>query len=341
MKLKDRLEAILASFSKQRILVLGDLMLDQYWWGEAHRLSPEAPVPVLRKRKTTVHPGGAANTAANLTALGATVDLIGVIGTDVAAAQLCDALRSTGIDTRHLLRCPERPTTSKTRIVALNQHVVRVDEEDTAAIDTTQADEVAHRADALVGEVNALVISDYAKGLLTPPLLAQAIGSAKRAGIPVFVDPKGSDWTRYKGATLLKPNRAELSMLTGWPIRSREDTVQAAMQLLPHLEGTYLLVTEGEDGMSLFRPALPAEHIHSVERHVYDVTGAGDTVLATLAISVSSGATYRDAMILATHAAAVVVGTVGTTTVTAESLRTAIDMAVLSQSATMADKDES
>jgi rfaE bifunctional protein kinase chain/domain len=337
MTLKDRLEAILSSFAKQRILVLGDLMLDKYWWGEAHRLSPEAPVPVLRKRKATVNPGGAANTAANLTALGATVNLIGAIGTDVAAEELCDALRSTGIDTRHLLRCPERPTTSKTRIVALNQHVVRVDEEDTTAIDTTQVEEVAHRADTVMGEVNALVISDYAKGLLTPPLLARAIGSAKRAGIPIFVDPKGSDWTRYKGATLLKPNRAELSLLTGLPIRSREDTIQAAMQLLPLLEGTCLLVTEGEDGMTLFRHAQPAQHIPSVERHVYDVTGAGDTVLATFAISVSSGASYRDAMILATHAAAVAVGSVGTTTVSAESLRGAIEMALLGRSASMAD----
>lgn len=333
MELKHRLDTVVGAFSRRRILVMGDLMLDRYWWGDAQRLSPEAPVPVLRKRKATVQPGGAANSAANLTALGAAVELIGAIGADPAAVELCGALDAGGIGIRHLLECPERPTTSKTRIVAFHQHIVRVDEEETGPITEGQAEEVARRVQSIVGEVDALIISDYAKGFLTPFLLERVIAMAKRSSIPVFVDPKGPDWSRYRGATLLKPNRAELAILTGLPVRSHEDTLRAAAQLLPHLDGTDLLVTEGEDGMTLFRRDLPPEQIHPAPQHVYDVTGAGDTALATLAIARAAGASYTEAMTLATYAAGLAVATVGTAIITADALRAAIEVAFLSERA--------
>jgi len=320
---KARLQEILSFIPRRRLLVLGDLMLDRYWWGETHRLSPEAPVPVVRKQTATVRPGGAANTAANLTALGASVDLIGMTGNDTAAEELRQALQTFGIDSSHLFQDETRPTTSKTRIVALHQHVVRVDEEETTPVTAAAETEILRRVMAALPRANAIVISDYAKGLLTPALLRHVFEAA--AGKPVFVDPKGPDYARYRGATLLKPNRHGLAVFTARHVANHEETLSAATELLPKLGGTHLLVTEAEDGMTLFRPDTPPAHTASIRRQAFDVTGAGDTVLATLAAAVTAGASYEEAMILATHAAALAVATVGTAAITAQMLREAIE----------------
>lgn len=314
---------ILREFSKKRALVVGDVILDRYWWGEASRLSPEAPVPVLRKRKVTSRPGGAANTAANLAALGARVDLVGVAGADPEAAELAQSLAACGVDASSLTAIAGRPTTTKTRIIAQSQHIVRVDDEDSAPLDEAAASRVAARAVELLPKADVLVISDYAKGLLTPGVLASVLPEAARQGKLSLVDPKGPDYRQYRGASFLKPNRVELGLLTSRPVRDHQETLEAGRQLAAKLDGTQLLVTEGADGMTLFSGSGGVEQMPNLQREVYDVTGAGDTVLAVFAMAVASGATPVEAMWLATRAAEVAIGIMGAAIVSREMLEEA------------------
>jgi len=309
------LSAVLRHFPGQSILIIGDVILDRYWWGEASRLSPEAPVPVVRKQRSTVRPGGAANTAANLAALGATAHLVGLVGTDREAGELQGALRECGVAVDFLIAEDARPTTTKTRVIASHQQIVRVDEEDVGAMPGEVEDRAREAMAECLERTNAVVVSDYAKGFLTPSLLRFVTDAAGRAGKRVFVDPKGADYTRYQGCFLMKPNRMELSILTGLPARNHEETLAAGSRLSAIMPGTLILVTEGADGMTLFADSIPIEHIASAPRQVYDVTGAGDTVLATLSLAISAGASYRDAMELAAEAAAIAISTMGTATV--------------------------
>jgi D-beta-D-heptose 7-phosphate kinase / D-beta-D-heptose 1-phosphate adenosyltransferase len=322
------LSAVLRHFPGQDILIIGDVILDRYWWGEALRLSPEAPVPVVRKQRATVRPGGAANTAANLAALGATAHLVGLVGSDREAGELQGALLECGVAVDFLISENTRPTTTKTRVIASHQQIVRVDEEDTALMPS----ETEGRAREVIAErlerASAVVISDYAKGFLTPSLLNFVTAAAGRAGKRVFVDPKGADFHRYQGCFLMKPNRMELSILTGLPARNHEETVAAGNRLSADMSGTMILVTEGADGMTLFKDSRPVEHIASAPRQVYDVTGAGDTVLAALSLAISAGASYRDAMELATEAAAIAISTMGTATVELRQLEIALHATV-------------
>ncbi len=324
MKQSEELSAALRRFPGQQILVLGDVILDRYWWGDASRLSPEAPVPVVRKRRCTLRPGGAANTAANLAALGATPYLVGLVGMDQEAGQLRDALAECGVAADTLIAEESRRTTSKTRVIASHQQIVRVDEEDTSAI---SAETEARALQAIAGclpSASAVVVSDYAKGFLTPSLLAAVIAAAERAGKRVFVDPKGADFSRYQGCFLLKPNRLELSILSGLPARNHQETLAAGSRLSAAMPGSLILVTEGSEGMTLFAGARPIERLASAPRQVFDVTGAGDTVLATLSLAISAGAAYRDAMELSSEAAAIAISTVGTATVKLPQLEAAM-----------------
>jgi|HubBroStandDraft_1064217.scaffolds.fasta_scaffold04734_4 rfaE bifunctional protein kinase chain/domain len=302
----------LAAFAGKRVLVAGDLMLDRYWSGEVDRISPEAPVPIVRKVSAFGVPGGAANTACNVAALGARVTLFGVTGQDEAGAELRGILSQRGIDCAHVSIAAGRPTTVKLRIVAHDQQIVRIDEEDTAPIDAGLAVQVVKRAARMIPRVDAVLISDYAKGFAIAPVVEAIIVTAGRHGKPVVVDPKGSDFERYRGATVLKPNRSELALLTGLPARHHEETMHAARELL-HLVGPMaIVVTEGKDGMTLLRTDAPEEHFPSFAREVYDVTGAGDTALATLAVSLAAGAALGDAAWLANLAAGLAVGESGT-----------------------------
>ena len=321
---RSELDPILKQFPARRLLVLGDVVLDRYWWGEATRLSPEAPVPVVLAQRSTTRPGGAANVAANLTALGAQVDLFGVVGVDGAAVELRAALGECGIGSGFLFEEPGRPTTTKTRVIALHQQVVRVDHEDTTPVSETCAARTIERVAQRLPFADGVVISDYAKGFLSPEVLSRVIAMAVAMGKPVFVDPKGADYSRYAGCTLLKPNRAELSLLTRLPVHNHEQTIAAGSELAARMPGTRVLVTEGQDGMTLFEDARPPEHVAGLPRQVYDVTGAGDTVLATMALAVCAGASYVKAMRLAIHAAAIAVGLVGTATVSRQDLETAL-----------------
>jgi D-beta-D-heptose 7-phosphate kinase/D-beta-D-heptose 1-phosphate adenosyltransferase len=314
---------ILKQFPGQRILVLGDVILDWYWWGQASRLSPEAPVPVVRKQRATLQPGGAGNTAANLAALGARVSLFGVTGEDSHADELRAALGAHGVETSGLIVDPSRPTTTKTRVIAAHQQVVRVDEEATRPISEAIVADVLKAVWNDLASANAIVISDYAKGFLTAPLLDAVIGEARRAGKRVFADPKGADAARYKGVYLLKPNRLELGLLTGLPPAStHEETLAAGGRLAAIMPGTNILVTEGSEGMTLFSGTQPPEHIAPTPRQVFDVTGAGDTVLAVIAMAVTAGASWSQAMQLAAEAAGIAIGQMGSVAVSLSALQT-------------------
>jgi len=306
------------------VLVVGDVMLDRYWSGEVDRISPEAPVPIVRKVGTSGVPGGAANTACNVAALGARVTLLGVTGEDEAGAELRAMLARRGIDCSHISVAAGRPTTLKLRIVAHDQQVVRIDEEDTSPIDAVLAVAVVKHAARIMGRMDAVVVSDYAKGFAIVPVVEGIITAARRRGKPVVVDPKGSDFERYRGATVLKPNRGELGVLTGLPARHHEDTMNAARELLRRGGDTAIVVTEGKDGMTLLQPEAAEEHFPSFAREVYDVTGAGDTALATLAVALAAGASLGDAVWLANLAAGLAVGESGTVSISREKLAKAI-----------------
>jgi len=313
---------ILKLFPGQRILVLGDVILDWYWWGQASRLSPEAPVPVVRRQRTTLQPGGAGNTAANLAALGARVNLFGVTGRDSHADELKAALKAYGVETSGLIADPSRPTTTKTRVIAAHQQVVRVDEEATGPISEAIVADVLKAVWNDIANAGAVVISDYAKGFLTHPLLDAVIGEARRVGKHVFADPKGSDAARYRGAFLLKPNRLELSLLTGLPADTHEEVLAAGTRLAASMPGTNILVTEGSEGMTLFADSQPPEYLASTPRQVFDVTGAGDTVLAVTAMAVTAGASWNEAMQLASEAAGIAIGRMGSVAVSLSDLQT-------------------
>ena len=310
---------ILKGFPGQRILVLGDVILDWYWWGQASRLSPEAPVPVVRKQRTSMQPGGAGNAAANLAALGARVSLFGVTGSDAHAADLRNALTAQGVETTRLIADASRPTTTKTRVIAAHQQVVRVDEEDTGPVSSDVAAAVLAGVKEDLPQAAAVVISDYAKGFLTPQMLEAVIGEARRAGKRVFVDPKGADAVRYQGAFLLKPNRLELSLLTGLPSGTHAEILAAGTRLAEKMPGTHVLVTEGDEGMTLFLASQAPQHVASTPRQVFDVTGAGDTVLAVIAMAITAGGSQKpmwtEAMQLATEAAGIAIGKMGSVAV--------------------------
>jgi D-beta-D-heptose 7-phosphate kinase/D-beta-D-heptose 1-phosphate adenosyltransferase len=285
---------------------------------------------VVRKQRSTVRPGGAANTAANLAALGATAHLVGLVGTDREAAELQAALRDCGVAVDFLISEDARPTTTKTRVIASHQQIVRVDDEDVAPLPREAEDRARKAIAACLERSSAVVVSDYAKGFLTPSLLNFVIAAAARADQRVFIDPKGADLTRYQGCFLMKPNRGELSVLTGLPARNHEETLVAGNRLSSAIPGVLILVTEGADGMTLFAGSGPVEHIASAPRQVYDVTGAGDTVLATLSLAISAGASYRDAMELAAEAAAIAISTMGTAAVNLLQLESALHARVQS-----------
>jgi rfaE bifunctional protein kinase chain/domain len=311
--------SLLDDFSSRRLLVLGDVILDRYWWGDSTRLSPEAPVPIVRLERSTVRAGGAANTAANLVSLGAKAELLGTIGCDRAGAELRKVTAECGV-VPFLIEDASRPTTSKTRIIALHQQVVRVDEEATTPIPDAIAVEAIRRVRESLTCCQGMILSDYGKGFLSPQVTRHAIGEAHKRGIPAFVDPKGVSYEPYAGCSLLKPNRIELGVLTHRVIRNHQDTLEAGRQLRAWMPGTSILVTEGADGMTLFSADGSEEHADSILKQVFDVTGAGDTVLATVALAMISGAAPREALDLASRAASIVVGVIGTATVTREQL---------------------
>jgi rfaE bifunctional protein kinase chain/domain len=287
------------------VLIVGDVMLDRYWFGDVERISPEAPVPVVRIARTEERPGGAANVARNAVALAAQPTLLSVTGDDEAGRALEALLAKEQIRTS-FHRDPSLPTTVKLRVIGRQQQLLRIDFE-TAPSHEVLAGKLAEY-DGLLGDCDLVILSDYGKGGLAH--IATMIERAKTAGKRVLVDPKGDDWAKYRGATIITPNRAELRQVVGrW--KDETDLLHRAQKLVADLDLDALLVTRSEEGMSLFT-ATAAEHIPAQAREVYDVSGAGDTVIATLGVMLGAGADLSTAVRIANEAAGVVVGKLGT-----------------------------
>ena len=318
---QSAVDGIIASFPKQGVVVVGDVMLDEYVRGDVARISPEAPVPVVDLTERLMMPGGAANAAANIISLGAAATLVGVVGPDAAAEHLRAAMTARGIDTVGLVTASERSTTHKLRVVARTQQIVRVDVETRAPLSAETDAKVVAQIRASATGAQAIVISDYAKGVVTKAVIAACVEVARASGIPLVVDPKGRDFTRYAGASLITPNVLELEEATGVSTHNdSEAIVRAARSLLPSLAGASILVTRGAAGMTLLAPDQAPLHLPTVARSVFDVTGAGDTVVGTLTLALAAKTPMLDALTLATHAASIAVGRPGTVAVTTKEL---------------------
>jgi D-beta-D-heptose 7-phosphate kinase/D-beta-D-heptose 1-phosphate adenosyltransferase len=320
-----RARRLLGAMRRQRVLVVGDVMLDEFIWGRVARISPEAPVPVVEVTGQSFHLGGAGNVAANLCALGGEVVLAGVVGADAAGARVQDSLRAAGIVPALAVAEGARPTTVKTRIVAHSQQMVRADRE--LAEDLKGALEEALLSCLVehLGSCRAVLVSDYQKGVVTPRVMKLVRERARRRGIPVLVDPKVGHFPRYKGVTVVTPNQLEAEQATGIRIRDDDALAAAGQRLLALLGCAAALITRGENGLSLFEKGKKAVHIATAAREVFDVTGAGDTVIASLALALCAGARLPEAAALANYAAGVVVGKVGTATTTAEEVLAAFE----------------
>ena len=319
---RARLEALLAAARRQRVVIVGDAMLDVYLRGDVDRISPEAPVPVVRVRERKDALGGAANVAQNVAALGAGCALVAAVGDDVAGARLHAMLDAIGCESRALVRVG-RPTTTKTRVLARAQQVVRFDEEDDADLGDADVARVLASLRAALDGATALVLEDYNKGVLVPMVIAEAIRLAGDAGIPIVVDPKFRNFFAFRGATVFKPNRRELENALGAAVDLSHP--EALPATLARLGVEHLLLTLGEQGMALISGDGEPFRVPTTAREVYDVVGAGDTVTAYLAAMLGAGATAREAAVIANFAAGVEVGKLGAQSVYAEEVLDAYD----------------
>lgn len=327
------------SDTEKVILVIGDVMLDRYLMGSVNRISPEAPVPVVLLKGSEDRAGGAANVAANLNGLGLHTQIIGCIGDDATGATLKQIITTSGINTELVMRSKQRPTISKTRVMSGNQQIVRIDDESALAFTLEENQQLLNNvANALRSKPAMVILSDYAKGLLSETTCKAIIQQCKQLGIPVIADPKGHDYRKYQGANALTPNKKETAEACGVAIHETEALLQAAKQLKEQLGLDFLAVTRGEEGIS-FIDAQHIEHIPATAKKVFDVSGAGDTVIATLAAGMVHGLTPHDALQLANIAAAIVVGKVGTVPVTqAELLKALVNEDGQSQADKISDK---
>jgi D-glycero-beta-D-manno-heptose-7-phosphate kinase len=324
---RTRVRSILAKAGGLKVLVAGDVMLDHFIWGSVGRISPEAPVPVLEFERESFMPGGAANVARNLTALGVRTDLIGLVGADPAAEQLKGLLRRHGIGCRGLLADPARPTSTKTRVVAHKQQVVRIDREQTHEATGAQAQSLGRRVAAQAQDAAAVIVGDYGKGAVTQALLDQLKQVCRARAVWLSVDPKPTHHLNLQGLSLITPNRKETFELADMPDTTRHanpladpNLLKAADRLLKEFRPAVLLITLGELGMLLCERERKPFHIRTVAREVFDVSGAGDTVIACFTMAIAAGATPVEAALLSNHAAGIVVGKIGTATVSASEL---------------------
>ena len=317
---QQRVQQILNLFPNRRIIVLGDLMLDEFIWGEVRRISPEAPVPVVEVKRESWHLGGAGNVVSNLLELGAQAWPIGIVGDDEAGKLLKRHFTQHGAIIDGLLVDASRPTTRKTRIVAHSQQMVRADRESRAPISAEVENRVLEAFHSTLPEAEIVIISDYDKGLLTPRLLKHVITETQTAGKIVCLDPKIKNFLSYQHADIITPNQPEAERASGIEIVDDASLLAAAHTIREMLTCRNVLITRGEHGMSLLDANNHLTQIPTVAREVYDVTGAGDTVIATLAMALAAGAQMIEAAIIANHAAGVVVGKVGTATVTPSEL---------------------
>ena len=307
----DKVRALQNTTLPPKILIVGDLMIDQYIWGDANRLSPEAPVPIVNVQKESNTLGGAGNVAQNLLSFEAEVIVAGLIGEDAAGKELLKVLADENADTRGIVVDTQRPTTIKTRIIAGSHQIVRIDREVTKTISKTCEDELFSRITPDFADADIVLFSDYNKGVLSPSLCARIIAECKRLDKKVIVDPKGLDFAKYQGAYIIKPNKKELAQAVKFEkISSAADLKNAAAALFELTNASYLVVTLSEEGIAILtKNSYQLLDVKATE--VFDVTGAGDTVLATLAYFIALGFTVEEACELANHAAAIVIRRVG------------------------------
>ncbi|HAM36804.1 MAG TPA: D-glycero-beta-D-manno-heptose-7-phosphate kinase [Elusimicrobia bacterium] len=322
---KLRLQRFIARFPKTRILVVGDIMLDQFIRGTVSRISPEAPVPVVQVRGESFVPGGAGNVAHNLGALGARVEIVSVAGDDPAGRRLSDDFSAQRIETGRIVIDPQRVTSQKCRVIAEHQQVVRYDRETPQPLSKDVENGVINSITAALPDAQGVILSDYGKGVITPRILKTTIAHARRRGIPVTVDPKVEHFGLYRGVDCITPNTAEAWAGMGLPPQSGEKPLtELGWAIRRRLLARSVLITRGPDGMSLFEPDGRLTHIPTRAREVFDVTGAGDTVISVLTLSLAVGADIRDAAYISNYAAGIVVGKLGTAVATMAELREAL-----------------
>jgi D-glycero-beta-D-manno-heptose-7-phosphate kinase len=322
--------SICSGFEGRRVLVVGDVMLDEHIQGQVRRLSPEAPVPIVEIQSRRFHPGGAANVASNISSLGGTALLAGIVGADAAGARLGEELSSRGVTPQYLISAAGRRTTTKSRVMAGGQHIVRFDEECRLELSPEEEDALANRAVECAQQAHACIISDYAKGVATQKICQTVIAAASERGVPIVIDPKGTDYKKYAGATIITPNLNEARTLAGTydaRFHARDDSgilIEDIAETIMRRSSASLLITRGSEGMSLFERGVVPVTIRARARQVYDVTGAGDTVAATLALGLAAGLSLEIACRLGNLAAGIVVGELGASTISRETLESAI-----------------
>jgi D-beta-D-heptose 7-phosphate kinase/D-beta-D-heptose 1-phosphate adenosyltransferase len=316
----EEVRACLARIDRPHILVIGDLMIDEYLWGNVERISPEAPVQVVEVQREAYALGGAGNVVHNLASLGAEVYIAGVVGNEASAQLLKSKFKALGVNVDGLLEDPSRPTIKKTRIFALSQQVLRIDREDRRPIEPYWEQRIISQATDNIEKFDGIVISDYLKGVVTSSLLKQIIDLGKKHDKPVIIDPKGLDFTKYAGATVITPNLKEASFASQTELDSQAEVVKAAEKLLKQLQLQAILITRGADGLTLLTQGGSVQHIPARAREVYDVAGAGDTVSAVMGLGICSGLDFGQSAALANLAAGIVVGKVGVATVSKEEI---------------------
>lgn len=318
---KQRAADVLGQLSDRRIVVLGDVMLDEFIWGEVTRISPEAPVPVVDIRRESTHLGGAANVLANLVALGSQACVVGVVGDDFAGERIRSSVgdKSAVQTAEFLVADKSRPTTIKTRIIAQNQMIVRADREHRTPVNGEIENRIIAAAKAALEHAHTLIVSDYDKGVITPRILGEVLPGAYRR-MPVLIDPKLRNFEAYRPATLITPNHHEALRMAGLEEDTDEGLLMVARAIRKRLSCDAVLITRGDRGMMLIEGDQDSINVQTVAREVFDVTGAGDTVIAALAAALAVGASMTEAAVLANHAAGIVVGKLGTATASADEI---------------------
>lgn len=323
---KKRIIEIINNFSKKTILVVGDIIMDQYIWGNVSRISPEAPVPVVDVKEESYLLGGAANVLNNIISLGGKAMVCGVIGHDDIGRMIIHELRIREIDTGGIIVESDRPTTIKTRIVAHSQQVVRYDREKKEDINKSSREIIKGYLKNKLFEIDGIIISDYYKGVVTKELVKEIISIVNNRGLPILADPKVGHFDLYEGLTLITPNIFEASTGSGVSIHDNKSLEMAGMALIEKLRCKATLITRGEEGMTLIEDNREVTYIPAVAKKVFDVTGAGDTVIGVMALAIAAGATLKESAIIANHAAGIVVGKVGTAVIGVEELKRSLQV---------------
>jgi D-beta-D-heptose 7-phosphate kinase/D-beta-D-heptose 1-phosphate adenosyltransferase len=320
----EELERHIGRFPDTRILVIGDVIMDEFIWGDVSRISPEAPVPVVDVRQETKMLGGAANVINNLCALGVKPALCGVIGDDSTGREIIGFLKNLGLDPEGLVIEPGRPTSIKTRVVAQDQQVVRFDREVRSVIGSDCVNRLMDAVQEKMANLDAIIIADYGKGVISAEMMKALGALTDPTGVIVAVDPNTENYLHYHGVDLLTPNHHEAGACCRMEIIDEDTLIEAGNRILQDLDARAALITQGKDGMTLFQEGGEVSHIPTVARKVYDVTGAGDTVIAVLVLAMASGLDFKHAAVISNFAAGIVVGEVGTSTVTVEELKKAL-----------------